>query len=125
MGIRLIKGSFFSDQYEAANKHVVINKMLEDHFGADLLNKALMYEGQLFTVIGVVENFNLKPMMFNNRIKPTVIRASPESNYRYASLQVQGETNAINSEVELLWYELFPQQLYKGFMQERGNAQHS
>lgn len=119
MGIRLIKGSFFSDQYEAASKHIVINKMLEDQIGQDLLNKTLKYEDQLFTVVGVVEDFNLKPMMFNNRIKPTIIRASPESAFRYAALKVQGDVNRINSEVELLWYELFPQQLYKGFLQER------
>ncbi len=119
MGIRLIKGSFFSDQYEVASKYVVINEMLEDHIGQDLLNKTIKYEDQLFTVIGVVEDFNLKPMMFDNRIKPTIIRASPENAFKYASLQVQGETNSINSKVEIIWYELFPQQLYKGFLQER------
>ncbi len=118
MGIRLVRGSFFSNQYESASDQIVINEMLESQIGQDLLNKRIRYKDQLFTVVGIVEDFNLRPVMFDNRIKPTILRASPENAYRYASLQIQGKAKQVNSAVELIWYELFPQQLYKGFLQE-------
>ncbi|MEP1096468.1 MAG: FtsX-like permease family protein [Cyclobacteriaceae bacterium] len=119
IGIRLIKGSFFSEQYESSAGHIIINKMLEDEVGQDLLNKSIKLDDQVFSVIGVVEDFNLRPMMFENRIKPTVLRPSPENSYRYATLESNSATTSLNSEIEGMWYELFPQQLYKGFLQEK------
>jgi len=119
IGIRLIKGSFFSEQYESSADHIIINKMLEDEVGHDLLNKSIKLGDQVFSVIGVVEDFNLRPMMFENRIKPTVLRPSPEKSYRYATLESQNATTSLNLEIEGMWYELFPQQLYKGFLQEK------
>ncbi|MEP5614337.1 MAG: FtsX-like permease family protein [Cyclobacteriaceae bacterium] len=119
LGIRLIKGSFFSKQYESSAGHIIINKMLEEEVGQDLLNKSMKLGDQVFSVIGVVEDFNLRPMMFENRIKPTVLLPSPENSYRYATLESNNATASLNSEIEGIWYELFPQQLYKGFLQDK------
>ena len=117
IGVRLIKGTFFSQQYESSANQIIVNQMLEDEVGYDLLNKPLKIEDQIFTVIGVVEDFNLRPMMFENRIKPTVLRPSPESSHGYATIESVKATTQLNSEIEEIWYELFPQQLYKGFLQ--------
>lgn len=116
--LRLIKGSLFPDSYETSKNQIVINQMLEDEIGADLLNKPVAYKGQQYTVVGVVEDFNLRPMMFDNQIKPTILRTTPEEEYQYASVITQGDINAVNDLLEEEWYAIFPQQLYQGFLQE-------
>jgi putative ABC transport system permease protein len=42
---------------------------------------------------------------------------SPQS-YRYATLKTDGLATGKNRELEALWYELFPLELYGGFLQE-------
>ncbi len=118
LGVRLIKGSFFADKFENSTNQIIINKMLEKQVGRDLLNQSIRYMDKQYTVVGVVEDFNLKPIMFDNRIKPTILRAAPMDSYNYAAIQITGVSDLVNPEVELIWYDLFPQQLYKGFLQE-------
>lgn len=119
LGLRLTKGSFFSENKQFAEKEVVVNQMVEDIAGTDILNKVISLEGERYRVAGVVEDFNLRHIMFTNRIKPVVIRVGPEENFRYASIHIQGLAQDANKEIELLWYKLFPYQLYRGFVQER------
>lgn len=119
LGLRLIKGSMFSEQYATSKNQLIINKLMEETMGKDLLNTSITYGNEKYTVVGVVEDFNLRPMMFSNRVKPTILRASPESKFQYASIRVEGSPLALHSEVEEIWYSLFPQQLYEGFLQEK------
>ncbi|WP_416865584.1 MAG: FtsX-like permease family protein [Imperialibacter sp.] len=121
LGIRLINGSLFSGNGTHTGeprKEAVINSMLDDQLGGDALNKPIVVDGDRYTVIGVVEDFNLRQIMFNNKIKPCVMRLMSPQSYRYATLKADGLATDKNRELEALWYELFPQELYGGFLQE-------
>lgn len=117
MGLRLSKGSFHEDLGDNADK-VIINSMLESQFGKDMLNQILKVGENRYTVIGVVDDFNVKNIMMDNKITPTILRYVPEEKYHYAVAKVSGEQGFINSKVEQVWYTAFPQELYKGFIQE-------
>ncbi|WP_462253416.1 FtsX-like permease family protein [Ekhidna sp.] len=117
MGLRLKKGEFFKKLGDNSDK-VIVNTMLEKQFGKDLLNETIKIEDDRFTVIGVVDDFNVHSIMGSNKIKPTVIRHVPEEHYNYMVAKVSGDQNIINSEMEQVWYQAFPQELYNGFPQE-------
>lgn len=116
-GVRLSKGFFFKET--PAQHQVIINQMFENQVGTDLLGTSIYLDSLPYRVIGVVDDFNLKPIMLDNKIKPTVIRIADNSDYRYASIQVEAaQLYEMNEEMEDLWYSLFPEQLYQGFVQE-------
>ena len=117
MDLRLTKGSFHAELGDNSDK-VVINSLMERHFGKDMLNETVTLGENKYTVIGVVDDFNVRNIMMDNKIPPTIIRYVPEENYHYAVARVSGKQNLVNSKVEELWYETFPQELYKGFPQE-------
>lgn len=117
MGLRLTKGSFHKELGDNSDK-VIINTMLERQFGKDMLNQVLKVGENRYTVIGVVDDFNVKTIMMNNKITPTIVRYVPEGDYHYAVVRMTGNQDFINSKVEQIWYKAFPQELYKGFLQE-------
>ena len=73
--------------------------------------------GQKVTVVGVVEDFNMRSIMFDHKIPPCVIWHIPQENYQYAGINVKSSALEANREIEAIWYELFPQDLYTGFLQ--------
>ncbi|WP_436514670.1 FtsX-like permease family protein [Ekhidna sp. To15] len=117
MGLRLNKGSFHTELGDNSDK-VVINRMLESQYGIDMLNQSIKVGNEKFTVIGVVDDFNVQNIMMDNKITPTIIRYTPEENYNYAVVRMAGSQDLINSKIEQVWYEAFPQELYRGFLQE-------
>ncbi len=119
--IRLITGAMFSERVSESSeplREVVVNKMLADKLNADILNQSLTLDGEKFKVIGIVENFNLRQIMFDNKIKPCILKIISKQEYSVATLKVDGVTADKNRELETVWYELFPQELYGGFLQE-------
>lgn len=117
MGLRLDKGSFHSELGDNSDK-VIVNSMLERQLGKDMLNKTLIVGDDRFTVTGVVDDFNLRNIMMGNKITPAVIRFAPEESYNYAVVRIAGNKQNIDKQVERIWYEAFPQELYQGFLQE-------
>lgn len=116
MGLRLIKGSF-SGTLGNNQDMVVINRMLEKQFG-DLLNKQITIEGNKYKVMGVVEDFNLRNIMMDNKIMPTVIKYAPESTFSIASVRVAGLSEEMDKTIEKVWYQLFPNELYRSMLQK-------
>lgn len=118
MGLRLVKGSF-PTSFEQNEDKVIINRMLEKQFGEDLLNQHISLDGKKYSVIGVVEDFNMRNIMMDNKIKPAVIKHSPESHYWVASIRVEGPPEEANQQIEKVWYQVFPQELYRSMLQNR------
>ncbi|MEO9872168.1 FtsX-like permease family protein [Ekhidna sp.] len=116
IGLRLNKGSFFTELGDNSDK-IIINSMLERQFGKDLLNETLVVGGERLVVIGVVDDFNMRNIMMDNKITPAVIRYAAQENYNYAVAKLSGSSERINKEMELIWYKVFPQELYAGFLQ--------
>ncbi len=117
LGLRLSKGSFFSNA-NAPKDEIIINQMLEDELGIDLLNQVIKVGDENLKVIGIVDDFNLRPIMMSNRIVPTIIKLSDKTDFRYASIQTSGNIENANEFVEATWYDLFPRELYNGFYQK-------
>ncbi len=117
MGLRLNKGSFFGSLEQGENK-VIINQMLERQFGKDLLNTQINIEGNKYKVIGVVEDFNLRNIMLDNKIMPTVIKYAPESQQYVSAVRVIGSPEKVNRDIEKAWYQAFPQELYRSLLQK-------
>ncbi len=118
LGLRLNKGSYFEGSADDVNK-VLINKMLEDQFGKDLLNEQLRIGETKYNVVGVVDNFNLKSIMLENKITPTIIKLTTQENYLNVAVRISGIAEEANDTIEEIWYEVFPNELYPGFLQKQ------
>lgn len=117
LGVRLIRGDFFSQNN--AEGFVIVNNMFAEAHQQDVLSKQLTRNGIRYTIIGIVDDFNLKTIMLDNKIRPTVIFSSPESNYQFASVLINGkDPNQANKDLEQAWDKLFPEEQYLGFPQE-------
>lgn len=117
MGLRLKKGSLFTDLGDNSNK-VIVNTLLERQFGKDMLNQTLIVGDERFTVIGIVDDFNMRNIMMGHKITPAIIRFAPEESYNYVVARIAGNQEDIDKKMEMLWYNAFPQELYEGFLQE-------
>ncbi|MEQ9402447.1 MAG: FtsX-like permease family protein [Cyclobacteriaceae bacterium] len=119
LGLRLSKGSFFNKTVsETSGNEVIINQLLEDRLGIDLLNQLIEVGGTKYKVIGIVDNFNLRNIMMDNKITPAVIKLSDPQHYRYAAVRLNGSPETLEPQIQDAWYEVFPQELYSGFLQK-------
>lgn len=116
--IRLVEGRLFETNQPGNQGYVVINEMLLASLGEAVLNGWFMHNGERYTVIGVVEDFNLKPIMLDNKIQPTVIFFAPETSYRYANVVVNEDPLIADDLLRAKWGELYPDEIYLGFLQE-------
>ncbi|MCE7991796.1 MAG: FtsX-like permease family protein [Roseivirga sp.] len=116
--IRLTRGQLFETNQPGNSRYAIVNQMLVDGLKKDVLNQWFMHNGERYTVIGVVEDFNLKPIMLDNKIEPTVIFFAPEDSYRYANVTVNEDPLIADDLMKEKWSELFPDEIYLGFLQE-------
>lgn len=117
--VRLVRGRMFRDS-ETDRQHVIVNEMMEQKLGGDVLGRNIQLRERVVKVIGVVEDFNLKNILLDNEIKPTLIKVAAPDQIRF--LSVMGEITSgqvLKAQVEEVWYRLFPDELYAGFLQER------
>lgn len=117
LDIRLIKGSFFGENNP--ERFVMVNEMFASAHAEDVLDGQLTRNGMRYSIIGIVDDFNLKPIMLDNKIRPTVIFCISEADFHYASVSIISD-NPIqtNQEFEAVWDRLFPEEQYLGFLQE-------
>lgn len=118
LGLRLHQGKFFLNQ-EAADKEVIINELLHEKLGGNMLNHSVRINDERYRVIGIVEDFNLLPILDGNKIRPTILKQADAGNYEYAAIKLLGAPKQAKATVESIWYDLFPMELYGGFLQER------
>lgn len=117
LDIRLIRGDFFSKNNSEG--FVIVNNMFAEAHEQDVLSQQIVRNGMRYTIIGVVDDFNLRTIMLDNKIRPSVIFSTPESNYQYASVLTNSEDPIqTNKDLEKAWDKLFPEEQYLGFLQE-------
>ncbi|OEK01124.1 hypothetical protein BFP97_06205 [Roseivirga sp. 4D4] len=117
LDIRLSRGDFFGENEE--DNFVIVNQMFAEKLGNDVLGQQITNDRQRFTIIGVVDDFNLRTIMLDNKIRPSVIFFSPESNYKYANVLLStNDPLEANRILEDGWNKLFPEEQYLGFLQE-------
>lgn len=117
--VRLIKGRAFRKGDQNQNS-VLINELMEKDLGQEMLGKNILLEGHSVKVIGVVKDFNLKTILLDNEIKPAVIKMALDQEISYLSVISDTESGqALKTQIEQIWYMLYPDKLYRGFLQER------
>ncbi|MCR9252486.1 MAG: ABC transporter permease [bacterium] len=120
IGVRLQQGQYLDKQHKDNQHNILINNMLNEELGGDMLNKTLIVNGQQSTVIGLVDDFNLKPIMLTNKIRPTIIQLVAESDYQYATvISTSQNSDQLMGTLQEVWYSQFPNQLYRGYKQEK------
>jgi len=122
MGLRLAEGRLFDELRASAdlkNGSVIVNKKLVADFGwkEGVGHTFTLYDTTKFTVIGVVEDFYLSGLW--NKIEPTVLRLSGNSNY--GVIAVRAKTEDLPGVLDYLsrkWKSLGTNQFFGGQLQE-------
>ncbi len=118
LGVRLNKGRLFQKGDLESENSIVINSLLAKTLEKDVLNEWIFLDGKRYQVIGIVDDFNLKPIMLDNKIQPTVLLPVGEEAYQVAHLAIEDDVLATEAQIKTIWSKLFPDQLYTGFLQE-------
>jgi len=117
LDIRLSQGEFFRDNQQG--NFVIVNQMFAKQHGSDILDQQISNNEERFTIIGVVDDFNLRTIMLDNKIRPSVIFLSLETHYKYANVLLNTDNPLEENRVlESRWNKLFPEEQYLGFLQE-------
>ena len=89
MGIKLLKGRFFSPEYSDNAGSVVINRNAARELGfEDPVGKYLKQGDQKFDIIGVVENHHFESL--HKHIRPLGLYYYDNKRYQYMPVKIQG-----------------------------------
>ncbi len=81
------------------------------------LGKTVREDSLSYTIAGVTADFMYTS--FLNPIEPAVLRAIPESDYRYMTIKLSpGAAVQTEQSVQDIWKKLVPNQQYRGFFQD-------
>ena len=120
LGVKFKEGSDFLKGRKTNQDLIMMNHMLNAQLGGNMLNKVLSINDKQYRVAGITEDFNLRSIILSNKIKPTLFFHTPDSLYRYAVVKCKASAIVSDNErIEQAWYQLFPNQMYGGFYQER------
>ncbi|MFY0594453.1 ABC transporter permease [Roseivirga sp.] len=118
LGVRLAQGEFYGENEGANEQHVLVNNMFADGVEGDILNQWILLNDQRFRVIGIVDDFNLKPIMLDNKIQPTVIFAAKSTEFTHINAFIKNQDVEVALvTVRSAWNKLFPERLFLGFPQ--------
>ncbi len=111
MGMEIITGRDFSQEFGADKKAAIINETAAKQFGWDNpIGKRIGGYSGIKTVIGVVRDYHQLPL--TQEMKPLYIRISPEDKYNpYRMLSVRIAPGGISSTLNIIetkWNEIYP-----------------
>lgn len=109
LGIKLLEGRNFSYNMadDTAGRSIIINQKMVKALGLNKPIGARIYDGGIFTVIGVVQDFNFESM--RGEISPVVLHFSLSTSMMTVKLRGGGIQNAI-ANVSALWKKYSPNQ---------------
>ncbi len=127
LDLEIISGRNLPPAGESLSKYIVVNEAMAKHYGfedpQDIVGLNLNVEGEssAVEVIGVVNDFRFRLLMFEDDIRPLVLRNNPEK-FSYLNLKVaSGDLMRTISDLEKKWksidtvhpfkYKFFDQQL--------------
>lgn len=101
-------------------RRIVVNQTFMNMFSNDLLHESITMDNQKYMIIGVVEDFNIETILLDKKIKPLIIYLSSKEDFQYLTARVlPGLSNQVEEELKALWYGLYPNKLFQGFLQEK------
>ncbi|MEL6560795.1 MAG: ABC transporter permease [Bacteroidota bacterium] len=120
LGVTLAKGSWFTKTNADTHSEVLVNQLFEKQAGRDLLHQTLSFAGRQMKVIGVVEDFNTGSIILDNKKEPLVITLGTKDEHKYLVARSNTLSDMeLNILMEKTWYQLFPDELFLGFQQEK------
>lgn len=107
-GVTLLSGRGFSREFTADTTNLLVNEKALEIMGMsvdDAVGKPLTFWGKKGTIIGVVKNFNFKPLHYS--IEPLILRLNTFGGAVVVRTQ-PGETEATIAALGDMWEELNP-----------------
>ncbi len=118
MGLTLLEGRTFKEDYESDKQTVVVNELLVKKMALqNPIGKTFKIDSVQFEIIGVVKDFH--SYSFSNYINPLVIQLADKSEYKYLSVKARaGSQLDVYKQLQTSWRELYPETPFDGGYQE-------
>ena len=121
--LELLKIPLVSGRYlrkSDASRGIIVNQTFVEEWGTNLLGEHLFIEDTSYTVVGVVQDFNLRTIVLDNKIPPVIIKLVEEPFYNYLTVKLETDNPLlVNEELRASWNDLHPNDLYQGFLQTK------
>lgn len=118
MQVRLVKGRMLR-KGDVGKPVILVNALMERALGGEVIGRNIKMGSRDYKIVGVLEDFNLRTILLDNEIKPAVVEMVGGESVRYFSMRGDFVNDQeMLKEAETVWYSLFPNQLFEGFLQE-------
>lgn len=113
-GMHLLKGRTFSKAYGSDDSAMVVNETALRAMHMDLasaVGKTIRFDSHVYTIIGVVKDFNFKPVQF--RMEPLLMLYHFSRGYDYVVVRTApGTTQRVVEELKKQFAQVFPQSVF-------------
>jgi len=119
MGLCIKNGrSFLRTLKTDEDQAVIVNETFVNKMGwKNAIDKRISIENKAYDVIGVIEDFHYQ--IFNEKIKPVLLRIAPEKMFNYLSIKVKaGKEQQVSEYLQATWRQVIPVTPYGGFYQD-------
>jgi len=125
LGLHLLKGRFFSKAYGRDDSAIVVNERTLQVMHMDpavALGKTIGFGGRPYTIIGVVKNFNFKPVQI--AVEPLLMIDNWFRGSEYVVVKTApGATEQVIEALKKQWAQVYPQFVFNyGFVDRDLNA---
>jgi putative ABC transport system permease protein len=118
MGIELLEGRFFSEDFSDKGSSIVINKKGAEELGFENpIGKYLQLGKERYNIIGVVENYHFESLQ--QEIRPVALRYEGSSYYDYLPVKLNtSDINGTIAHIEKTWNEFTGNQPFSYFFMD-------
>lgn len=118
IGVELLAGRLFRDQFESDKTTVVINELMAKNMELDdPIGTTFKIDSVQYQIIGMVRDFHV--YSFFNEIRPAMFRVADKENYRYLYMKVMsGTSEETYTALQEEWATLFPETPFNGGHQQ-------
>ncbi len=114
IGVELLAGRLFQDQFESDKRTVVINELMAKNMSLeDPIGTVFKIDSVQYQIIGMVSDFHV--YSFFDEIRPAMFRVADKENYRYLYMKVMsGTSEQTYKALQEEWATLFPEIPFNG-----------
>ncbi|HEV7347761.1 ABC transporter permease [Telluribacter sp.] len=109
-GLKLVAGRNFAKDFGTDPKAVIFNKMAIKQLGFDkpeeAIGKEIFFWGDIFTVVGVVENFHQQSL--REAYEPLILRLIPDVRGYFSVKMAPDEAQKTIATLQSAWNQFFP-----------------
>lgn len=118
MGLQIILGRGFKDNYESDHQTVIVNEKLVDNLKLDdPIGQLFKIDSINYEVVGVVKNFH--SYNFSDEVEPVIFRLSESADYHFLTMKIRnGVETDVYKALQAEWVTLYPEIPFQGGYQE-------